>query len=128
MAGHRLAGALVVALVAGIAAAHTPPRTQHRDIVRLVGHRSADAAAPAGRLQLTTLGATHPFAATARDAYSLDPDEKAGLAPRYTLQGPRALLARFANARAEQTISILAEHHAGSEELFLLAVDLCPPN
>jgi hypothetical protein len=120
--------AIVVALSAsGVAVAHPPPQTQNREIVRLTGHRSADAPAPAGRTFLSALGAEHPFAATARDAYRLTPDEATPPTLLYTLQGPRALLARFASARPDQTIAILAEHHPGSDNLFLLALDLCPP-
>jgi hypothetical protein len=45
---------------------------------------------------------------------------------RFTLQGPRDLLARFAAARPEQTVTILAEHRPGSSDLFVLTLDLCP--
>jgi len=118
--------AVLSAVIGDVALAHPPPQTTKREIVRLTGRRSADAPAPAGRMQLSALGAEHAFAATAREAYGLTPDEAKEPAMRYTLQGPRALLARFANARPEQTISILAEHHPGSDNLFLLALDLCP--
>lgn len=128
MARGATAVSMVLVLSAfGVAIAHPPPRTQNREIVRLAGHCSADAAAPAGRMQLVALGAEHPFAATTRDTYSLTTEEAAQPAMRYTLQGPRALIARFAAARPDQTISILAEHHPGTDNLFVLDLDLCPP-
>ena len=119
--------AVAALLAATVAVAHPPPRAQDREIVRLAGQRSADAPAPAGRMQLRAQGADHPFAATAAEIYMLTSGEAPRPAPRYNLQGERALLARFAGARPEQTITILAEHHPGSQDLFVLSVDLCPP-
>jgi len=47
-------------------------------------------------------------------------------ASRFTLQGPRDLLVRFAAVRPDQTVIILADHRSGSSDLFVLALDLCP--
>jgi hypothetical protein len=69
----------------------------------------------------------HPFAATARDVYGLSSAEPGKPADSYTLQGPRPLLARFAGARPDQLVTILAEHRPGGSDLFVLAIDLCPP-
>lgn len=108
--------------------AHAPEPTQKREIVRLQGMVRPDGDAPAGRLTLLALGADHAFAATDRRTFSLGADEPAAPnADRYALQGPREMLARFAAARPDQTVTILAEHHPGSKDLFVLAVDLCPP-
>jgi hypothetical protein len=38
----------------------------------------------------------------------------------------RDLLARYAAAGPEQTVTILAEHRPGSSDLFVLTLDLCP--
>ncbi|MFN8545240.1 MAG: hypothetical protein U0807_13685 [Candidatus Binatia bacterium] len=117
--------ALLLAPVAGLA--HPPPRTPNREIVRLQGHRRAAGTAAAGEMTLVALGAEHPFTATDRQAFSLAEGDAAKPADRYALQGPRDLLARFAAARPDQTVTILAEHRPGTPNLFLLALDLCPP-
>ncbi len=77
---------------------------------------------------LRAQGVDQPFAATERQAYALIENEEAPkVADRYTLQGPRELLGQFSAARPNQTVTILAEHRPGSSDLFLLALDLCPP-
>ena len=119
---------MLLATLPLVARAHAPEQTQKREIVRLQGMVRPDGDAPAGRLTLLALGADHSFAATDRRTFSLGADEPTGPgADRYALQGPREVLARFAAARPDQTVTILAEHHPGSKDLFVLAVDLCPP-
>jgi hypothetical protein len=115
-----------------VAIAHQPARTATREIVRIQGRRGA---APAGtavvrEVSLTALGQQHRFFATdwqrfgfADEAGTPPAEER----PRLVLQGKREQLARFAAARPEQTITILAERRPGSADLFLLALDLCPP-
>jgi hypothetical protein len=44
---------------------------------------------------------------------------------RFTLQGPRDLLTRSAAAKADQIVTILAEHRPGSSDLFVLTLDIC---
>ncbi len=125
---RQLLGAIAaVLLLPRAGATHEPPRPAVRELVRLQGHRRTGGDAPAGRVELTALGSPHPFAATARDVYGLAPETAGKPAERYTLQGPRPLLARFTAARPEQTVTILAEHRPGSTDLFVLALDLCPP-
>src|SRR5262245_5053539 len=98
--------AAVLLVAAGVAAHDPPPRPAVRELVRLQGQRRADGDAPAGRLQLTALGSEHPFAATAREVYGLTVEQPGPLATSYTLQGPRPLIARFAGARPDQTVTI----------------------
>jgi hypothetical protein len=43
------------------------------------------------------------------------------------LQGERPLLHSITAARPDQRITLLAERRQGSGDLFVLAVDLCPP-
>jgi hypothetical protein len=128
MVGRRqLLGVLAGLLLAPrLGLAHQPAPVADRELVRLQGHRRADGDAPAGRIELTAQGAVHPFAATARDVYGLSAEAPGKPADRYTLQGPRPLLARFVAARPEQLVTILAEHRPGSSDLFVLALDLCP--
>ena len=119
--------ALGVLLAPSFAVAHEPPKVVVRELVRLQGFRRADGAAPAGRMTLRAQGVDHPFAATDRRVFALTVEgrEPPKLADRYTLQGPRPLLARFGGAGPDQLVSILAERRPGNDELFILALDLC---
>lgn len=109
--------------------AHAPAeRAAGRELVRLQGQRGA-ATAGAGptALVISALGTEYPFAATDLRVFGFsDKDPAATVGPKVTLQGSREQLSRFANARPGQTITILAERRAGSSDLFLLALDLCP--
>lgn len=128
--GFIVALALATAWPA-VAIAHQPAHTA-REIVRIQGRRGA---APTGttvvrEVTLAALGQEHRFFATDWQRFGFA-DETAPAAaeerPRLMLQGKREQLARFAAARPEQTITILAERRPGSADLFLLALDLCPP-
>lgn len=121
-----LAAALLAAPFAG---AHEPPKVVVRELVRLQGFRRAHGDAPAGRMTLRAQGVDQPFATSDRRAFALamEGKEPPQVADRYTLQGPRPLLARFAGARPDQTVTILAERRPGGADLFVLAIDLCPP-
>jgi hypothetical protein len=122
---------VLAAALAGVplAGAHEPPKVAVRELVRLQGFRRADGDAPGGRMTLRAQGTDQPFAATDRRAFALTAEGEAApkVGDRYTLQGPRELIARFAGARPDQTITVLAEHRPGGADLFLLALDLCPP-
>ena len=123
-------GATIAAILMGVfvAAAHETPKTTTRELVRLQGFRRADGDAPAGRMTLHVLGVEQPFAAVDRRVFGLvvEGDAAPKAADRYALQGPRGLLGRFAGAGPGDTVSILAEHHPGSGDLFVLAIDVCP--
>jgi hypothetical protein len=132
---HAVALACVVGLAAAVAArGHQPPRLATRELVRLQGHRT-DAAAHGvkRRLVLVTLGVEQPFAAGDWQVFSFsDAPAPAEASPsaapeRFALQGSREVLARFAAARPDQTVTLLAEHRPGSTNLFVLTLDLCPP-
>ncbi len=120
---------LALAILAAFAAAHEPPKVVVRELVRLQGFRRADGDAPAGRMTLRAQGVEQPFAASERRAFALTTEgkEPPQVTDRYTLQGPRPLLARFTGARPDQTVTILAERRPGGGDLFVLSVDLCPP-
>lgn len=108
---------------------HTPPEPGvGREIVRIQGHRSAPAdAGGAATLTISALGTEHPFTASDLRTFGLTEQARAAtVGPKVALQGTRDLLSRFANARPDQTITILAERRVGSSDLFLLALDLCP--
>ena len=125
----RLAvAAFAVGALAGTAGAHPPPKMVLRESVRLQGSRRPDGDAPGGRMTLRALGTDHPFATFSRQAFALvdEGQEPPAVGDRYTLQGPRELLSRFTAARPEQTVTILAEHRPGSNDLFVLTLDLCP--
>jgi hypothetical protein len=112
--------------LAGAALAHQPERSVVRELVWLKG-RHGGAEAP---LVLVALGAEHHFAVTELKRFAVG---EAAVTPstafereRLVLQGSRELLARFAGARADQTVTILAERRPGAADLFLIALDLCP--
>lgn len=116
-------------VAAGVAAAlaHEPERTVARELVWLRGRRGA----PAATLRLRALGAEHPFAVAEVQRFPLSGGaveaargalEEAALA----LQGPRELLARFARARPDQVVTMLAERRPQGADLFVLALELCP--
>jgi hypothetical protein len=130
--GHRLIAAAVLSAhcVVGTALAHGPEQKPERELVRLQGHRenaSAEAEARAV-VVLRILGKDLRFRLTARETFQLsDRSAEMDAKDHWTLQGEREPLARIAAARPDQRITILADHRPGSSDLFLLAVDLCPP-
>jgi hypothetical protein len=97
--------------------------------VRLQGHTgTVTPPSTATPLALVALGVERPFAAS--DVRTFGFADVAPAAPppgtRFVLQGPRDLLARYAAAGPEQSVTILAEHRPGSSDLFVLTLDLCP--
>lgn len=114
-------------LAAGPALAHQPERAVARELVWLKGRRGGDGAP----LVLVALGADHHFAVAELKRFPVGEDVVAPEGEferaRLSLQGPRELLARFAGARADQTVTILAERRPGRADLFVIALDLCPP-
>ncbi len=123
---------LAIPLLAPPAPAHKLAGQSVRELVRIQGYRSpAPSSVPVVReLTLAVLGRQLPFAAVEWRVFSLaeaggesEPTAPAALA----LQGERTLLRRIATARTDQRLTLLAERRPGSSDLFLLAVDLCPP-
>jgi len=113
-------------LATGPALAHQPERAVVRELVWLKGRRGGDEAP----LVLVALGADHHFAVAELKRFPVGEDTVASQGDferaRLTLQGPRELLARFAGARPDQTVTILAERRPGRADLFVIALDLCP--
>lgn len=128
-----MVGLLVAVLSATTTYGHPAPRQATRELIRIQGYRTAES--PAGtqrRLLLVALGAEQVFAATDWQVYGFSDaapaaEPTAPVSQRFALQGSREDLARFAAARPEQRITLLTEHRAGSADLFVLALDLCPP-
>ena len=118
-------------LMVSTAVAHPPSRATEREIVRIQGHPGAARDGGEHAIVLAALAADHPFAATEFRVFGFGegdvPDTPPASGQRFVLQGSRELLARFGSARPEQTVTILADHHPGSKDLFLLTLDLCPP-
>lgn len=123
---------LAVAATALPAAAHNQAPQPVRELVRIQGYK---APAPQGvtvarEAVLLVLGQEVHFAANEWRAFAFfDPSGAPPPAepPRLALQGDRALLHSINTARPDQRISILGERRPGSVNLFVLAVDLCPP-
>lgn len=76
-------------------------------------------------------GEEKKFHVTEWQMFAVDPVAAASTPPpeprRIVLQGEPRFLERFATARAGQTVTILAERRPGSSDLFVLALDRCPP-
>lgn len=110
--------------------AHVPETKPDREIVRMQGYLSRPPASVTlvGEMVLNVLGADHPFFLTAWQPFSLRTEgEPSPFPARLALQGERSDLAKVGAARAEQRVTILGERHPGAPDLFLLAVDFCPP-
>ena len=130
----RAAFALAVLLLLGALPvdAHDLRRSAGREILRLQGFRgSAPKEFPAARpLTLLVLGEESRFFVTESQTFGGSEGETVpspAAHERYELQASRELLGRFAAARPEQRVTLLAERRPGGTDLFLLSVDLCPP-
>jgi hypothetical protein len=127
---------IVILAAATTVLAHEPPRPKLREIVLIQGYReAAPANTPIVRtLELVVLGEPHQLHATEWRQFRLDdktdaPSTDAAERPaRLTLQGDRPTLRRFGKARPEQLVTVLAERRFGSADLFVVALDLCPPD
>jgi len=123
-----------IATLAGTGYAHSVAPQTTREIIRIQGYRTTEAPAEMRRRVIrVALGKDHPFAATDWQVFGFS-DEMPAAKPtavpasqRFSLQGSREDLMRFATARPEQRVTLLAEHRPGSLDLFLVALDLCPP-
>src|SRR5262249_59419236 len=114
----------------GRAAGPAPRRTTSRELLRLQGHPgTVTPPATATPLLLVALGTEHAFAASEVRTFGFTdvPPTEPPPGTRFVLQGARDVLARYAAARPDQTVTILAEHRPGSSDLFVLTLDLCPP-
>ena len=128
---RALLGCLVALSVAGPARAHPPSRMNSREIVRISGWFGVPpkGATIVRKIPLTVQGRQRELNAVDWQVFGLVTEQTETLAPeppQLTLQGTREQLARIAEARGEQRVSILAERRPGVGELFVLALDLCP--
>jgi hypothetical protein len=130
-----LAGlAVCLMLPQGAASAHEVHRSVNRELVRIQGFRAAaPGSTPAARtLTLLAAGTEHPFTVTEWQVFGVEEQPRGGPAPvereRYTLQAAPDVIHRFAMARSSQRVTILAERRPGGSDLFILALDLCPPD
>lgn len=129
--GARAAILALVLLSASTAGAHGTDAKGARSLLRLQGNRVAAPSETPGadEMVLTARGVDHRFRLSDRRRFEL---VQSDVAPprerdRLTLQGDFDVLARFAKARADQQVTILGELRAGSADLFILTLDLCPP-
>lgn len=128
---QQLMVALLVLAAVGDSHAHRLPQRVSREIVRLQGYLAAppSAVSVVSKIALVALGQAHTFFVTEWQVFA--PSKEMGkedLPPRLVLQGNPQLLAEFTRATPRQRITLLAERRTRGTELFLLALDLCPPN
>ena len=136
--GPRLAALVVVATALAalpgqpVATAHEAPRPRAREIVHAQGYLGQPPAGVATlrTLELAVLGETHRLQVTEWRRFGTEENQEParGEEPaRIIVQGMRTDLQRLRKARPEQRVTLLAERRTGSTDLFLLALDLCPP-
>jgi len=129
--GRLLLVGAALALAPPPAGAHNLTPQPVRELLRMQGFKSPapPGTAAAREVVLIVLGQPVHFVATEWRTFAFfesgqpPPAEPAQVA----LQGERPLLHSLATARPDQRITILAERRPGSADVFLLAVDLCPP-
>jgi hypothetical protein len=126
---------LAVLLLIGLssARAHGPERRGTREIVRLQGYlQRPPSGTPGGyEIVVTARGVDHRFWVIDWRRFSLGQEvtstEAALQAPaRLALQADFEVLTRFAKARPDQLLTLLAERRPGSSDLFVLTLDRCP--
>jgi hypothetical protein len=112
--------------------AHDLPGVEvKREIVRLQGYRNEP---PEGlqtqrQMVLSILGEEHTFHVVDWRRFRLTDEDPRGAADPsgFTLQAERGVLVKIASARPEQRMTILGERRANGTDIFVLAVDFCPP-
>lgn len=109
-----------------------PGHETDREIVRLQGYRAEapDGVEAVRAVVLSILGEQQTFYLTDFRRFRLT-DEKAPQTDKdrgpFAIQGERGALVKIANARPGQRVTILGERRATSPDIFLLALDFCPP-
>ena len=109
----------------------------NREIVRIQGVRGAmprgvTAGQTPGARQVTMLaaGTESRFTITEWQTFGVQEPPHAPTPAehdRYVLEAAPNVLSRFTAARPTQRVTILAERRPGGSDLFILALDLCPP-
>jgi hypothetical protein len=129
-----VAGILAALPGARAASAHEQERKPRmREIVRAQGYlgEPPPGSSALRTVELAVLGETRRLHATEWRRYAAEEEKEPAEteAPaRITVQGSRADLQRLKKATPAQRVTLLGERRAGSTDLFLLAVDLCPPD
>jgi hypothetical protein len=111
------------------AAAHPEASRVIREIVRIQGHLGATpAGVPVQRdVTLLVLADRYEMKVTDFQVFGTTEAPVGAVEPsEIRVQGDRAKLAELAQVSG-QRVTILGERRPGSSEIFLLALDLCPP-
>jgi len=121
---------LLISAASGLAH-DLPAREVDREIVRLQGYRDElpDGARAEREVVLSILGEEHKFYLTdyRRFRLTVKGAEKGDDSGPFAVQGERSVLVKIANARPGQRVTILGEQRASGADIFVLALDLCPP-
>lgn len=111
------------------ASAHELAPRVVREIVRLQGYVGdlPDGVEPRGELSLQVFAERYDVRVTDWQVFGVTENAPAGSPPsELRLQGDRAQLGLLASV-ADRRITLLGERRPGSSEIFLLALDVCPP-
>jgi len=129
---RAFAAAVVFLAAASGGLAHVLPGAEgNREIVRLQGYREKlpPGQQTRGEIVLSILGEDHEFHLTDWRRFRLTDEEAPGETDpsRFSLQAERAVLVKITGARPEQRVTILGERRLNGPDIFVLALDLCPP-
>ena len=119
-----------------VASAHVVRPAISREIVRIQGFRATlpgktRATQPGIRQVIISAGGTESrFTITEWQIFGVEgtpgapsPEER----DRYVLQAAPNIISRFNAARPKQRVTVIAERRPGAPDMFVLALDLCPP-
>ena len=124
-----MASIAIVVSYARVASAHNQAPLVVREIVRLQGYLGDLPSGLAARGETTLQVLAERYRVRVTDWQVFSTTENAAVEsppPELRLQGSREDLAKLA-AMSNRRITVLAERRPGSTEIFLLALDVCPP-
>ncbi len=136
---HTSARLFVLCLAVSAAVPWAPARAHevrpslNREIVRIQGFHGAPPGQTPGAREVTILaaGTESKFTITEWQTFGMEEPPHAPTPverDRYVLQAAPNILSRLTAARATQRVTIIAERRPGASDLFILALDLCPPD
>jgi hypothetical protein len=110
--------------------AHRPEKGPGRELVQIQGYKNVLPRGVTVEREIALISLAEKYSFHATRWLQITPGNGAPVKTpepsTLVLQGSPGDLNRFAAARPEQRVSILAERRPGSSDLFVLTLDLCP--